>query len=73
MVIEVVLGNTADGEERLLTANGAADIDAWCHCCDVGAVLESQRLDLSACIGGDGNADILDELLPLLGGDDDFF
>ena len=72
-VVEVVLRDAADGELRVLAGEVAGDVHAGRERGDVEALLYTERLELLARERADGDADVLDVLLALLRGDDDFF
>ena len=73
MIVEVVLRDPADREQRLLAAVVAADMHPRSHGRDVDAVLDAELAELRAREGRDRDADVLDALLALLRGHDHLF
>src|SRR5262249_10103803 len=67
-VVEVVLGNAADGELGVLAGKVAGDVHTRCEGCDIEALLYTERLQLLAGEGAHRDTDVLDVLLALLRG-----
>ena len=70
-IVEVVLGDAANGELGVLAGDVAAGMDPRCERGDIKALLHSHRPHLGTGKGGDDHGYVLQVFLPLLGGDGD--